>query len=532
MRIDRQSDICGVSPADLKRLVRRDAFNTLDAAFDLTLDEPALSSTMHDLERSGWIEWTGRDRHVDRWRATDRGLRLCATRLIARFPIREGRKIVQRVVERARAINNDPARSRRISKIHLFGSVLTGNDDDDAGDIDLVVHVERRPLPKSELAALEEAESSTWPRSLRFEESFGRARHDILREIKKLSSKISLHADHDLSATGAPHRIIYSFDVETEREQQADGVILVRQRSTEEDVPRRREPDKTAPSRDYRQSFDRPIAPNMAGEATHLERKNLLHAQVAWFGGASLAEISSYARMPVDAVQTYLAACPREPSILRFNHDLYNAVEGSMIADHTNPLYVEIDVPPDRGPSVRVRALDRESYDRVASVFASSLRDMTFNGRADMFPAIDRAAQAALAWCNRLRTRRAGVGLEASFVAHREREVASASMRLVPDLRPLAQPMLAVLSAKLPPSEDEGSAWGIRVSVELAGRQAIWFGRPISPFERGLRIRQAEVPHLARAIKALIAAHPSMTDHRIAWTIYVDGRQLYRRQHE
>jgi predicted nucleotidyltransferase len=56
---------------------------------------------------------------------------------------------VDEVIEMARVINREPERSRRIKEIRLFGSVLTGSQDETVGDVDMVVLVERRVLPRS-----------------------------------------------------------------------------------------------------------------------------------------------------------------------------------------------------------------------------------------------------------------------------------------------------------------------------------------------------------------------------------------------
>src|SRR5690242_19291650 len=158
MKIDRTEAICGVSPAILKRLINREYFSTLTAMADLKLAEPWASETLIALMREGWIEHVRSNDHVDHWRSSDQGNRLAATRLIKRFPVREGRAIVERVAAEARLINADQESSCRIAEILLFGSVLTGADDDDAGDIDLVVKVARRQLPETELKRLQQAE--------------------------------------------------------------------------------------------------------------------------------------------------------------------------------------------------------------------------------------------------------------------------------------------------------------------------------------------------------------------------------------
>lgn len=62
-----------------------------------------------------------------------------------------------------------------------------------------------------------------------------------------MSPRISLHVDHDLTATGAPHRIIYAYDLKTEREQPVDLKIITRERVVEEasEPARRGKSDKT-----------------------------------------------------------------------------------------------------------------------------------------------------------------------------------------------------------------------------------------------------------------------------------------------
>lgn len=526
MRVDREQAICGVKPAELKRLLQREAFSTVDAALEFGLSEPALSMAMRDLERGGWIEWRGRDRHIDLWRTADKGLRLCATRLIRRFPVPEGRAIVQRVLDKAREINADPHRSRRIVRIILFGSVLTGHDNEDAGDIDLVIEVERRRLDQAVFEALEKAEAKGWPSSLSFVDRFGRVRADMLRELKRLSPRISLHVDHDLTATGAPHRIVYAYDLDTECEQPADLTIITRERVAEE-APEPARSGKSKKTRAYRSASDRPVAPNLPAEGEHVDRLDLLRAQIAWEAGASLAAITKRTRLSSKAAQTYVAAARAHHAVPdRGDPDLRSTLETALPSGFMVLFYVEIDVPPYGDTSLCLSVLDRESYDRTARVFARSIRDMTFTGRADHFPLLEETAQVALAWCRKLRSRRSAVGLKTSFVVYPGCEALPEPITRLPDLRPLAEPMMQTLAAQLSQPLDADEAWGQRVTVELGPRCTIWFGELGYRFGERTRIRMADAPKLARTLKAFVAANPAFVSHSGPWRVYVDGRQL------
>src|SRR3990167_6431446 len=113
--------------------------------------------------QDGWIAYAGCEGHIDFWRTVEKAHRLGATRLIKRFPIIEGRRIARKIVEEARLINSDPSSSCRITEVILFGSVLTGDENGDAGDIDLVVETGRRSLGKEEMRRITDAEEAAMP---------------------------------------------------------------------------------------------------------------------------------------------------------------------------------------------------------------------------------------------------------------------------------------------------------------------------------------------------------------------------------
>jgi len=216
MNVDRDEPICGVRPASLKHLLRNSSFTTLQAMRLFGLNEPEISRTMLLLSAEGWIEYVATEAFIDHWRTTPQGLRLTATRLMKRFPIEEGRQVVEQVIEKARAINAIPDISHRITEIILFGSVLTGIEGEDVGDVDLVVAIAPRQLPKQEMARIKALEDDATPRGLNFLVRLGWSRCELMRQLKGVSSRISFHSDSDLSATGAPFATVFRYDIKSE----------------------------------------------------------------------------------------------------------------------------------------------------------------------------------------------------------------------------------------------------------------------------------------------------------------------------
>ena len=167
MKIDHRTPICGVLPVVLKRLFRwrrHYLFSIKEAAKAFGESETHARKRLKCLHNEGWINAEGvlsdQEAHVPGvWKPTENGFRLAAMQMVKRFPVSEGRKIVKRVIEVAQQANGEPWNSQRIIKIILFGSVLTGKDSDDAGDVDLhvIIHV-RKDIPSEELSRLAEAE--------------------------------------------------------------------------------------------------------------------------------------------------------------------------------------------------------------------------------------------------------------------------------------------------------------------------------------------------------------------------------------
>ncbi|RYY18164.1 MAG: nucleotidyltransferase domain-containing protein [Alphaproteobacteria bacterium] len=229
MQIDRESPICGVKPVRLKALMQLDRFSTPTAMAVLKMPETKISDTLTQLGKAGWISWGGTRHDVDLWSSMPLGHRLAASRLIRRFPVSQGRALLPKIVETARRLNADPHASHRICGIILFGSVLTGEDDGDAGDIDLVVDTGRRRLPSDTIKALIAAEERAMPEHLGFHARLYRQHADLCRAIKKVSNKISLHGFGDVRAFSAVYRELYRYDVDIESETAVDAEMKLAQ---------------------------------------------------------------------------------------------------------------------------------------------------------------------------------------------------------------------------------------------------------------------------------------------------------------
>jgi len=215
-KIDRRVPICGIRPAVLKRLFlanRNYMFSLQMAAKVFGESESDARKRLHNLHCEGWIDAEGMitehegQHYPGLWQPTEKGMRLSAMPMnIKRFPVSEGRKIVEQVIKLATQINTEDHNSHRIETIILFGSVLTGHDNDDAGDVDLWVDTRlRRDI------SLEEV------RELARRESEGRAYRQtyyhwgsilLLRRIKKISPRISLvnHIEPEY-----PQKVVYQF---------------------------------------------------------------------------------------------------------------------------------------------------------------------------------------------------------------------------------------------------------------------------------------------------------------------------------
>jgi hypothetical protein len=221
MQIDRDTLIAGLRPVEVKKIVRHTPFCLEGAMARLKQTRPAARKMLDALVAEGYLETHKVPRDQDNphgvmnWHPTLLGQRLTATKLIARTPLAKARAVLPAIVEEARAVNREATYPYRIERLILFGSTLTGCAGDTVGDIDIVVELERRPLPEPERKKVFDDMVEAGPGG--FFTAISWPNNAPLKRIKKVSRLISLHEMDDIVAK-APQRVIYQFDMSADHE--------------------------------------------------------------------------------------------------------------------------------------------------------------------------------------------------------------------------------------------------------------------------------------------------------------------------
>ena len=164
--------------------------------------------------RAGYIDWAGRDRY----RMTGLGASLLDSGLRPRFDRETGEALIARVIQKARAWNDDPASFAIITSLRLFGSLL--HDRSDYGDVDIAVEAVLRPMSAARMASAREAVPG-WVRE--------RSIHDTLPEqdvafyharrarsaLQRISRHLSITSGRTIDHIGADWREIFAWDAAT-----------------------------------------------------------------------------------------------------------------------------------------------------------------------------------------------------------------------------------------------------------------------------------------------------------------------------
>lgn len=528
MKIDRTEAICGVSPAILKRLINREYFSTLTAMADLKLAEPWASETLIALMREGWIEPVRSNDHVDHWRSSDQGNRLAATRLIMRFQVREGRAIVERVAAEARLINADQESSCRIAEILLFGSVLTGADDDDAGDIDLVVKVARRQLPETELKRLQQAEKAQMPPSLDFFQRQFRVENQLLRRIKKVSRRIGLHPESDIASTGAQFRQIYAFDLAVEVERVADPEIRTLAKVADEPGTRLKAKKPAQPDLPLRSFW--PVAPNAEVRLKHVDQPMLDLAQHLWVRGADIEMIASRTHLSAEIVQAYLASrtgARRTPDFM-FDASL-RATISQAVQPRAGYIKVKVELRPGQRPLVDIVYHQLNSgQPALARIRRLASHDLIVSGRPDLLPLIEPVSDLAWQWLDRMRPYCKGLGLAVGTGFFAEQGPEPLENPRPVDFRPLVLPLYDLLRAQLPANLERYAVYNHRLMVDLSQPFRIdhWDGEPSYDNAKRRRVRKAGASRSWDALTALFDKFRPVLEGGELFTVTAFGREI------
>jgi hypothetical protein len=456
--------------------------------------------------------------------------RLVAMKFIKRFPVSEGRKIVEQLIAKAREINADETISHRITELCLFGSVLTGNDDDDAGDVDMAITMGYRRLPEGELAKIQSAEQNRAPRRLNFLGRMGWSIRESEKKLVGISHRVSLHGYSDLVKTGTTFATVYKFDVEADQEVECDkrwcrfdvddnDATGLQSTSTDDDPKMQ----FIVPS--YR---ERPPLPNELGAVEHCDASQLLFAQHMWSRGASVLRIGELLNLPPAAVQAYLAT----PAIAGGKAAAADSLRTT--ADATLPLHrhydteVSVAVSPSGSSSCKVFLSDPVTGEDIAGYHKGNGAEASFSGRTDLFLQCEHVATAVLVWIGKCRTRVKGLKLEARTTIPAQAPPTVSDGAPMPDMRPLMAAMMKALRSQLPVPRDLYVAqnWVVEVrfgaTLQIAvgdGGRGHW-NRSLEGLQPD---REEELWQHARAVNEMLPTACRMDE---TLTVFVSGSQL------
>lgn len=452
------------------------------------------------------------------------GHRLAASRLISRFPISQGRALLPKIIETARRLNADPHASHRISSIFLFGSVLTGEDDADAGDIDLVVDTRRRKIAKELMGALIEAEERAMPGHMGFRDRLHRQHNELCRAIKKVSNKISLHGFGDVEVFSAAYRELYRYDVDTEAETSVDAEV------------KRGQPDTRRSGEEERQHVVPPplvprawpVAPNTPVVLEPMDEKRFPLAQHLWMKGVDLADIAKRLELSERTTDAYLASRNGAKLVVPPPFDIGLDWMVDQVLDQASPYGVIVELTKRHRVDVTIRCeiVDVSSFDRLASIRKFAASDTSISGRCDLLPLLEPVAETAWAWWDKVRDRFVGLSFHTLVVRLPSYRRAGPKGRRRPDLRPLLAPLNDLLDHLSPRHlgmrrRDERIEFRREMGSD---RLYHCIGDEENPGSSETRLTQRSEPQAWRRIKAALQPQTESVHALGDFTLGVDGR--------
>ena len=500
MRIDPEN-VGGLRAAVARKLFRRETFDTMQAMADTDLPEPAITEVLKALADHGWIGWTGCHDGIDWWKSRSLGDRLAATRLIKRFSIDIGQKVLGATVEKARRLNTEPGRSHRIAAIYVFGSVLTGSDDGTAGDVDVVVETVRRDLPKAQIKALQR-EELRGRENLDFMQRLLMPRRLLLRDLRSVSNKLSFHDTFDLRLPGVTFRQVYAFDPGRDREVPFDPAIQRHSDPINRDDPRS-DDLKAYPARPFRPW---PFAPTRSPAIT-IEAEEARKAQHLWQNGLAIVEIGSRIGMRPGEAQTYLASIAHRPTApdLTFDASLSAMITRALPQNRSAIIHAHVGIGRHGSFDVEVTAHAPRSLQRIGRLVVTRKNDpFLHQAQHDVIGLLETAAEACRIWRDKMTRRVGSLHLRAStFVFPSTTPCAGGNAPI--DFRPLEAPMRAALESLW--AAPLGSGRSIRIEMDfdvspiarISIQRGSWYSQATGP---GTKVPEG----LTAPIRA--AAHP------------------------
>lgn len=520
MKVDAAKFICGIRPAILKGLLRKDRFDTPTAMKWLDLEEPEVTGTLKNLQKAGWIVFDGCDDAIDYWQPGNKGQRLTATPLLNRIPIAEGHRILDRLIEAARAINAEPGASRCIEQILLFGSLLTGIPNTSIGDIDVVIEVKRRALAGSELKAREDEEKKSMPQGLNLIDSLHWCDIQLRRRLAKVSKYLSFHPESDLQARSTPYQQVYLYDVKRGYEVQPNTEIRTMRRSREPG------PAESVTNRPYTRVLrDWPSAP-AKGVPVSLDREHGLLAQHMWMNGANIKDIAARVRSKSAIVQAYLSS--RSGRLLfrplgKVNASLKATLLAALPQTRTYSAFVEVHLHPGQEVVIDIDVYDSRIRKQARARRVGRSYGVTASP-AELLTTLENLDRAAGGWFESMRGRLRGLGAKIAVTCLPNERYAGLSGGEAVDPRALEAPLLELLDRlwKKPRREYEG--WDKRLIVSLGIEPTVTFQRSNSSGAAKVEGKQSRA--VADMARSIYQKFEHALNDGSSWWIHVSGRSL------
>jgi len=209
MRIEKEQKIGGVSALDVRRLLRRYAhvaFSPGNAAEFLEISPRAASRLLTKLRSDGYLESSA----SGDYERTLKGSALAGASSSSPLRTATAQRIVSDVVRRAMEINATEPFAFRVTRLELFGSVLSGKDR--PSDVDIAYRLEPRWSGDAQLRAARERivvarragrkfptmiDELVWPQT------------EVLRALRGRSRGLSLSRLETIEDIGAARRVVF-----------------------------------------------------------------------------------------------------------------------------------------------------------------------------------------------------------------------------------------------------------------------------------------------------------------------------------
>jgi len=216
MRLDTSELIAGVALLDVRRLLR--GFNVeigqLDVEHLLGLEDTAALALLVELTRLGLLKRRTTADGEYRWVPTIRGNALAGAKALAPMTQKTADALLQKVLDRAREVNQRSDFLYTIIRIDVFGSYLS--DQPRINDLDLAIELRARLADEDEhFEACQRQSDEAYRAGRRFRtvaDSLSWPEEKVRLFLRARSARVSLHPSDEPARLGAATRTVFSHD--------------------------------------------------------------------------------------------------------------------------------------------------------------------------------------------------------------------------------------------------------------------------------------------------------------------------------